>query len=690
MNDSIESQSLSFLDEFILMLLNEESGYFYQIPTQRMNCAVIGAALAELSIISRIDTDMESLLVLDPTETGNPSLDLILKEIVDEPVERNARYWIEKLIHNAETIIDLTLENLTSLGILEYHEGDFWTLAPGKLYANADGDSDDETIGQFIRTRIGKAIFSDDIPDPQDIIIICLIETCDIFPFMFKLDKKAQERIELICRMDLIGRSIADAVEQKMDDTLFVSFHLSKKIPRVPLHRLLFNPHARTGNLPALFADLAKQYGPVFQISPPFSKPHIFLAGPEVNRWVRRHGRKHLTSRGYFGEFEKVYGAVGALPSLDGADHFRYRKAMAPAYTSERLAEQLDMVYRKAREYMANWKVGESYPGREMCRKMINAQMSHVFISVDSQDIMDDIIAFKERALNTHLLNILPKFMLKTPGMKRKAKAMDTLLERVQNVQTSAQRAGCPRNLTDDLLSLRANDPLLMPEANIRFALSAVLLASTYMGDGFGFGLYAMASQPALYDKIRSEADSLFSNGDPAGGDFTPANMEVTDRFINECLRMYPIVPMSMRDVVNTFTIEGYEIPQGSRINIAQTVTHYMEDFFPDPFSFDIDRYLPPRNEHRSLGYAPYGLGPHTCLGARWMTLHMAVNLMIIAHYFTLRVHPEDRGIQISPFPSMSLGKKIKFRIAEQKRELPIRRAMVSEHIGAEGGGENR
>ena len=675
MNDSIEggtSQLLGLLDEFILILLNEENGYFYQVPGWEMNCAVIGAALAELSLLSRIDTDMESLLILDPTETGNPSLDLILKEIVDEPVQHNAQYWIEKLIHHAESITDLTLENLVNLGFLEHHDGDFWTLVAGKLYATADSDSDNETAAEFIKTRIGKDIFSDDIPYPRDIIIICLIQTCDIFHFIFKLDKKAAERIKLICKMDLIGRSIADAVEQNINNPLFGRSHLSKKIPRVPFHRVLLNPHVRTGNIPALFAELTKKYGPVFEVGIPFSKPNIFIAGPEANRWVRRHGRKYLTSRNYFAQFEKVYEATGTLPSLDGADHFRYRRAMGPAYSRGRLEEQLDMVYRKAREYMANWKVGESYPARNLCLRMMNAQMSPLFLSVDSQDIMEDIITFKERALNTHLIGLLPKFMLRTPGMKRRSKAIDTLVERVQSVHTSAQRAGCPRNLVDDLLSLHASDPLLMPEANLHFVLSAAVLASMYLGDGFGFALYAMASQPTLYDKIRSEADSLFSNSDPVGGDFTSANMDITSRFINECLRMYPIVPLSMRDVVNTCMVEGYEIPMGSRINIAQTASHYMEEIFPDPFSFDIDRYLPPRNEHKSPGYAPYGLGPHTCLGNQWLTLHIAVNLMIIAHYFTLRVYPEDYELRISPFPSMRPSKKLKFHIAEQRRELPI------------------
>ena len=141
-----------------------------------------------------------------------------------------------------------------------------------------------------------------------------------------------------------------------------------------------------------------------------------------------------------------------------------------------------------------------------------------------------------------------------------------------------------------------------------------------------------------------------------------------------ECLRLYPIVPMSMRDVMNSFVVEGYEIPVGKRIYVAQTATHFMDDVFPNPFSFDIDRYQPPRSEHRSPGYAPYGLGTHRCLGSRWMDLQLAVNLLMIAHYFTLEVSPANYDLRFSPLPSMKPSKKLKFRIAEQKRELPAAR----------------
>ena len=192
-----------------------------------------------------------------------------------------------------------------------------------------------------------------------------------------------------------------------------------------------------------------------------------------------------------------------------------------------------------------------------------------------------------------------------------------------------------------------------------------------YLGDALSFAVYAMASHPELYERIRAEADALFADGDPQPDDIDRSAIDVTHRFVMESMRMYPIVPMSVRNVMNTCVVEDFELPEGSQIFVAQTAAHYMEDTFPEPYTSDIDRYLPERNEHLSPGYAPYGLGTHTCLGSRWMELQLAVNLLMIAHYFTLEVSPPNYKLKINPFPSLS-PKKLKFRIAERVRDLPV------------------
>ena len=143
----------------------------------------------------------------------------------------------------------------------------------------------------------------------------------------------------------------------------------------------------------------------------------------------------------------------------------------------------------------------------------------------------------------------------------------------------------------DDYLSLHASDPQFMPESNLRFAFTVALVASAYLGDGFSFALYAMASQPEYYARIQAEADALFGDGDPDAQDFNPSNIDVTHRFLMECLRMYPVVPISIRNVMNSCVVGDYVLPVGSRVHIAQTASHFMSDVFPDPFKFDIDRY---------------------------------------------------------------------------------------------------
>ncbi|MXY96771.1 MAG: GPP34 family phosphoprotein, partial [Gemmatimonadetes bacterium] len=128
-NRGTKPQPLTLTQELILMLLNEETGYFHQVPGWHLHCAVVGAVLAELSLRSRIDTDVESLFLLDQTPTGNSTIDFILEEIASEPNQQNTQYWIERLAPRAETIIDSVLDRLVEMKVLEHHDGEFWTLA---------------------------------------------------------------------------------------------------------------------------------------------------------------------------------------------------------------------------------------------------------------------------------------------------------------------------------------------------------------------------------------------------------------------------------------------------------------------------------------------------------------------------------------------------------------------------------
>ena len=654
--------TLNLPEELILMLLNEQTGYFHQVPGWALNCAVAGAVLAELSLRSRIDTDVEMLTVLDGTPTGDPVADPILEEIAAEPEPHNTQVWLERLAGQAEGIIDRTLDRLVEIGIIEHHDGDFWTLST----AFHEG-----AVQEFIKTRVAKALFTDEIPDPRDIIVISLVNTCGVFRFIFELDEAAEERIARICRMDLIARSIAAAVEHNIASPLLRRPTLTKKIPAVSLRDLVFNRELREGRLPSAFAILAEKYGPVFELRLPFRQNLIVLAGLKTNEWAHRMGRVFLRSKEYFEGVDKAYGVSRSVHSVDGADHFRFRKSLHTTYSRKTLTRRLDDVYGLARAHMATWDVGAAMPAQVMLRPFLNAQTSPLFANIDTQDEIIDALEYKVRVLNVGLVKMLPRFMLKTPSMRRREKVTHQIVERMQRTHTAGQRAGKHEDVVDGYLALHASDPQFLPETDLTLPLGAILMTAMYMGDQIGFALYRLLENPELYERVTAEADALWADGDPGEDDFSRNRIDVTLRVLMETLRMSPIVAMSMRTVTNSCVVEGYELPVGSQLLIAQAATHFLEESFPDPWTFDIDRYLPPRNEHLGRGYAPYGLGTHSCLGSNWAELQMVINLLMLTHYFKIELERPFKRVPMDPLPSQSPSNKIKFRLAEQRHELP-------------------
>ena len=663
--------ALSLPEELLLALLDEERGYFLQVPGWNLNCAMVGAALGELSLLGRIDTDLESLTLLDATDTGHPLLDPILREISTEAETHDARYWIERLAPQSESLISQALDGLVRRRILDVYPGGFYTFArrqrpgetpPGKHHL----------AGEVVKAQLTRIVFADEIPGPRDVIITGLVNACHVFHLMYPIDEEVEERIQFVCQMDLIGQAIAAAVSQSILAPSLRRPSLTKPIPTVSLRDLVFNREMREGRLPAGFANLADKYGPVFQLRIPFRQNIIVLAGLKTNEWAHRMGRLFLRSKEYFEGVDKAYGVSRSMHSIDGADHFRFRRSLHTAYSRKTLTRRLDEVYDLARTHMASWEVGATMPAQAMLRPFVNAQTSPLLANIDTQAEIDEALEYKVRVLNVGIVKMMPRFMLKTPSMRRRAKVTQQIVDRMQSTHTAAQRVGMHKDVVDAYLALHASDPQFLPESDLSLPLGAILMTAMYMGDQVGFALYWLLQNPELYERVTAEADALWAEGDPGEDDFGRDRIDVTHRVLMETLRMSPIVPMSMRTVMNTCVVEGYELPVGAQLLIAQTATHYSEEAFPNPWKFDIDRYAPPRNEHKSRGYAPYGLGTHSCLGSRWADLHIAINLLMLTHHFKIELARPYKRLPMDPLPSQSPSNKLKFRLAEQRHEIRV------------------
>ena len=199
---------LRFAEETILLLLNDGDGRFARVPKWSLDYALAGGVLMDLALENRIDTDLEGLIVIDDTPTGDALLDPTLADIVAGK-ERTTNFWLEHTADSADSIREQALNRLIEQGILEVQDDRFLWVFRSRRYPSIDGTAERE-----VKLRIMGVLFSDEIPSPRDVVIICLADACGIFKGLLssrELDNVG-ERIDQVRRLDLIGQALSKGI----------------------------------------------------------------------------------------------------------------------------------------------------------------------------------------------------------------------------------------------------------------------------------------------------------------------------------------------------------------------------------------------------------------------------------------------------------------------------------------------
>ncbi len=214
---------LRFAEEIILLLLNDDDGRFARVPSWSMDYALAGAVLMDLALENRIDTDLERLVLVDSSPLGDSLLDPTLADIAAGE-ERNARYWVEHTANRAAEIREEALNRLVDGGILERKDDRFLWVFQSRRYPMVDGKEERE-----VRLRLMSILFSDEIPDPRDIVLLSLTDACGILRGMLSRRElnSAAERIEQVRKLDLVGQATTQAI---MDIEQFVATSVQRHI----------------------------------------------------------------------------------------------------------------------------------------------------------------------------------------------------------------------------------------------------------------------------------------------------------------------------------------------------------------------------------------------------------------------------------------------------------------------------
>ena len=69
---------MSTAEDLLLITLDTGTGEFMKLPEEYNRAAFAGAALMELALAGRIDSDLDKVWVVDPAVTGDAALDTVL------------------------------------------------------------------------------------------------------------------------------------------------------------------------------------------------------------------------------------------------------------------------------------------------------------------------------------------------------------------------------------------------------------------------------------------------------------------------------------------------------------------------------------------------------------------------------------------------------------------------------------
>jgi cytochrome P450 len=145
-----------------------------------------------------------------------------------------------------------------------------------------------------------------------------------------------------------------------------------------------------------------------------------------------------------------------------------------------------------------------------------------------------------------------------------------------------------------------------------------------------GWALYLLALYPDWQDKIAAEAEALQS-----GAFKEMAALKVSKDVFRETLRLYPPVPMMVRQTTCPEQFRNRDVPKGSQIVLSPWHLHRHERLWDNPDGFDPNRWQ--TENGRACGrdaYIPFSAGPRVCTGAGFAMVEGPLILSLLVRAF--------------------------------------------------------
>lgn len=342
----------------------------------------------------------------------------------------------------------------------------------------------------------------------------------------------------------------------------------------------------------------------------------------------------------------------------NGAQWKRQRRIIDPAFEGGRLRDTFPAMHAAAAAAVA--RLAPVADGRPL---EIEAETSHaaadvIFRTLFSIPIEDEVAArvftrFRAYQRSQPILNLaaflpLPRRAprLHRPRARRAAREIRALIEGlVAERQALIERGAAPDDLATKIMTTAD------PETGERFARAEMvdqvaiffLAGHETSASALAWTLYLLAANPGWQDRVAEEAAAL-------SDDFASVSRLRTARAVfREALRLYPPVPMMVREATAPETFRKRAVPRGAQIVLSPWHLHRHARLWDAPDAFDPGRWATANGRAcQRSAYIPFSAGPRVCTGAGFAMVEGVVLLAALLRAYRVTVAEGRRPVPVA------------------------------------------
>ncbi|KAK9875031.1 hypothetical protein WA026_005838 [Henosepilachna vigintioctopunctata] len=385
-------------------------------------------------------------------------------------------------------------------------------------------------------------------------------------------------------------------------------------------------------------------------------------------------GTEGLIKGPYYDSFRKLSG--NGLVVNHGESWRKRRKLLTKHFHFSTLSNYVDMFNREINHLIEALQknmdqcVDVAFYVRNMTFNIINDTLFgniSAITSKESREYLESMATVTEvsllKALKPHLNVLWPFLKLK--------KVEDDALKKMDGYISKAIEESCGKHCQNEIdisnmLSLLRSAPLLFDSTAIRNEIDTFIFAGQdTTSTSLSFILMVLANYPKHQETLFKEISNVIGDRrTPTSVDFT--SMEFLDRFIKECLRLYPPFIMSQRLLLKELiTTTGYRLPAGTIVFVSIFDIQRNPNLYPDPEVFDPDRFLMENVVKRHpFTYIPFSAGPRNCIAQKYAILTIKTSICRILQNFQIEPVTMIDNIEfcIDAMLQVKNGIKVKFR----------------------------